>query len=111
MNLSAINDVSFNLSELGETLNKGFHEKMSALFPDTDPRMEALQIQLWRQASPTRKMNMLAQLNASARLLAMSGLRSRFPEAREAELRFQLATLLFGEEIARKVYGESDRAK
>ena len=28
--------------------------------------MEALQIQLWRQASPTRKMHMLAQLNASA---------------------------------------------
>jgi hypothetical protein len=58
--------------------------------------MEALQIQLWRQASPTCKMNMLAQLNASARLLAMIGLRSRYLQASEAELRFKLAVLLLG---------------
>jgi hypothetical protein len=69
--------------------------------------MEALQIRLWRQASPTRKMNMLAQLNESARLLAMAGLRSQFPQASEAELRFHLAGLLLGEDLARKVYGET----
>jgi hypothetical protein len=73
--------------------------------------MEALQIQLWRQASPTRKMNMLAQLNASARLLALTGLRSRYPNANEAELRRKLADLLLGEELARKVYGEISHAK
>jgi len=73
--------------------------------------MEALQIQLWRQASPTRKMNMLAQLNASARLLAMAGLRSRFPDANEAELRFKLAGLLLGEELALKVYRGISHAK
>jgi hypothetical protein len=37
------------------------------LFPDTHPKMEALQIELWRTASLTRKMQMLAQLNQSAR--------------------------------------------
>ena len=84
---------------------------MSVLSPDTHPKMEALQIQLWRQASPTRKMQMLAQLNASARLLAMTGLRSRFPQASEAELRFKLAGLLLGDELARKVFGESGDAK
>ena len=68
--------------------------------------MEALQIELWRMASPTRKMHMLAQLNQSARLLALAGLRSQCPQAGEAELRRRLAGLLFGEEIARKVYGE-----
>ncbi len=84
---------------------------MSALFSDTHPKMEALQIQLWRQASPTRKMNMLAQLNSSARLLALTGLRSRFPNANEAELRFKLAVLLLGDELARKVLGETSHAK
>jgi hypothetical protein len=79
---------------------------MTALYSDTHPKMEALQIQLWRQASPTRKMNMLAQLNASARLLALTGLRSRFPNASEAELRFKMAILLLGEELAQKVYGD-----
>ncbi len=84
---------------------------MSTLYPDTHPKMEALQIQLWRQASPTRKMHMLAQLNAAARLLALSGLRTQFPQASEFELRFKLAGLLLGEELARKVYIETDHAK
>lgn len=84
---------------------------MSVLSSDTHPKMEALQIQLWRQASPTRKMQMVAQLNASARMLAMTGLRSRFPNASEAELRFKLAGLILGDELANKVYGESNHAK
>ena len=84
---------------------------MSALSSDTHPKMEALQIQLWRQASPTRKMHMLAQLNESARTLALMGLRSRYPLANETELRRRLADLLLGEELARKVYGEMSNAK
>jgi hypothetical protein len=56
-------------------------------------------------------MNMLAQLNASARLLAMTGLRSRFQQAGEAELRFKLAVLILGEELARKVCEGGSDAK
>ncbi len=84
---------------------------MSALSADTHPKMEALQIRLWRQASPTRKMQMLAQLNASARLLAMTGLRSQYPQASAEELRRRLAGLILGDELARKVYGEINHAK
>jgi len=84
---------------------------MTALSSDTHPAMEALQIRLWRQATPTQKMNMLAQLNASARLLALTGLRSQYPQATETELRRKLAHLLLGEEMARKVYGEMPDAK
>lgn len=84
---------------------------MSALYSDTHPKMEALQIQLWRQASPARKMQMLAQLNAAARMLALTGLRSQYPKAGETELRRRLAGLLLGDELALKVYGEIGRAK
>lgn len=84
---------------------------MSVLFTDTHPEMEALQIQLWQQASPTRKMNMLAQLNKSAQILALAGLRAQYPHASEAEIRRRLAGLLLGEESARKVYGELGHAK
>ena len=84
---------------------------MSVLYPDTHPKMEALQIQLLRQAGPARKMEMLAQLNASARTLALTGLRSRYPQAGETELRRRLAGLLLGEDLARKVYGEISRAE
>ncbi len=84
---------------------------MTALYSDTHPKMEALQIQLLRQASPTRKMNMLAQLNASAQMLALTGLRAQYPQASEAELRRTLADLLLGKELAHKVYGETSHAK
>lgn len=78
---------------------------MTQLYSDTHPEIEALQIQLWRQASPTEKMNMLAQLNASVRLLALTGLRTKYPNATEKELKRALADLVLGAELARKVYG------
>ncbi len=84
---------------------------MSALYSDTDPKIEALQIELWREASPTKKMHMVAQLNAAVKFLALNGLRSRFPNASGSELHYRLAVLLLGEELARKVYGESDHVK
>ncbi len=73
--------------------------------------MEALQIELWRQASPTRKMQILAQLNTAARLLALAGLRWQYPEAGEEELHRRLADRVLGEDLARKVYGEMQNAK
>ncbi len=82
---------------------------MSALFPDTHPKMEALQIELWRAASPTRKIQMLAQLNQSARLLAITSLRSQYPQAGEAELQRRLAGLLLGEEITQTLYDRWSR--
>lgn len=84
---------------------------MARLYSDTHPKMEALQIQLWRQASHTRKLNMLAQLNSSDRMLALAGLRAQHPQASAAELRRKLADLLLGEELARKVYGETSHAE
>ena len=76
---------------------------MSVLSSDTHPKMEALQIPFWRQASPTRKMHVLAQPNASTRTLALAGLRSRVPWASEVELRRRLAGLILGEELESKV--------
>lgn len=68
--------------------------------------MEALQVQLLRQASPSKKLEMLADLNASAHILALSGLRSRYDQESEAKLKRRLAGLLLGDELASKVYGE-----
>lgn len=84
---------------------------MTAILSDTYPKMDALQNELLRTVSPTRKMQMLAQLNHSARLLALAGLQPVYPQASEAELNRRLAGLLLGEEIACKVYGELPDAK
>jgi len=79
---------------------------MSILDTDTHPKMEALRIQLLRQASPAQKMEMLSGLNASVRMLALIGLRSQYPHASEGELQRRLAGLLLGEKLACKVYGD-----
>ena len=83
---------------------------MSPFYTDTDPKIEALQARLLRTAPPWRKIEMLAGLNGAARALALAGLRKRFPQAGEAELRRRLAGLLLGPDLARKVYGELDHA-
>jgi hypothetical protein len=79
---------------------------MPPYYSDTNPKMEALQVQLLRTAPSWRKMEMLAGLNATARALALAGLRQRYPQAGEAELRRRLADLLLGPELAQKIYGE-----
>lgn len=56
-------------------------------------------------------MNMLAQLNASLRPLALTGLRTRYPQASETELHHKLADLLLVEELAGKVHGENAGAE
>jgi hypothetical protein len=83
---------------------------MTAYYSDTQPAMEALQIHLLHEAPPWRKMEMLAGLNASAKTLALIGLRRQYPNANAEELHRRLAGLLLGEELARKVYGELKNA-
>ncbi|MEJ5198196.1 MAG: hypothetical protein WHX53_04670 [Anaerolineae bacterium] len=78
---------------------------MTRLFPDTSPEAERILIELLRRAPVARKLEMLGQLNATARQLALQGLRARHPEATEAELRRHLADLVLGRELAARVYG------
>ena len=47
---------------------------MTALFPDTEPEAEQVLIELLRRAPVTRKLEMLGQMNAAARQLALAGL-------------------------------------
>jgi hypothetical protein len=83
---------------------------MSALLSDTHSKIEGLHLQLLRDAPPWKKLEMLARLNASGRLLALSGLRQRHPHADENHLRRLLADILLGEELAHKVYGDHQDA-
>jgi len=75
------------------------------LFPDTRPEAEAVLVGLLRQAPPWRKLVMVGQLNQTVRTLALSGLRTRHPEATPKELRRRLADLLLGPDLATQVYG------
>ncbi len=78
---------------------------MSKLFPDTSPEAERVLFELLRQAPAWRKLHMVGEMNQTVRTLTLSGLRSRFPDATEDELRRRLAAALLGPELAERVYG------
>jgi hypothetical protein len=78
---------------------------MRSLFADTQPEAEEVQIELLRQAPPWPKLELVGQLNRTARTLGLSGLRQRYPQASSEELRRRLADLLLGSDLAAQVYG------
>ena len=78
---------------------------MRTLAADTSPAAEEVLIKLWRNASPARKLAMVLSANRTARVLALTGLRERFPDESEAQLQRRLADLWLGPELAAKAYG------
>ena len=74
-------------------------------FSDTSPEIERLQVELMRQTPAWRKLYLVDQMNQTVRLLALSGLRQRHPEAGPKELNRRLADVLLGPELAGRAYG------
>lgn len=72
---------------------------------DTTAEAEDVLLALLRQAPGWRKLALVGQANAAVRLLAEQGLRQRYPQASEAEIRRRLAGLLLGEALATRAYG------
>jgi SOS response regulatory protein OraA/RecX len=52
-----------------------------------------------------KKIDQIFSMIETTRTLAMSGLRSRYPDASEEELKKRLAALVFDRETVMKVYG------
>jgi len=75
------------------------------MLSDTHSKIEAMQLEMSRKAPPWRKAHMLGQMYQTAKQLAMVGLRHRYPEASEADLRLRLAALLLGPELAESAFG------
>ena len=73
------------------------------LSPDTTPEAENLLFELLAKKSPAEKVEMVCQMSATIRTLAMSGLRDRHPAASEAELKVRLAQLLYGDDVAQNI--------
>ena len=72
---------------------------------DTHPEAELILTELLREAPVWRKLQMLGDLNQTANYLALEGLRDKYPNATDSELRRHLADLLLGPELAQKAYG------
>lgn len=81
---------------------------MTALYSDTHPKMEQMQIEIIRRLPLWKKMGIVDGLNETVKTLAISGIKQRHPDASPEQVRRMLAELMLGSELARKVY---DRAR
>jgi hypothetical protein len=78
---------------------------MATLSPDTDPKIERLQIEGLRQMPAWRKLAMVVSMNRLVRALALAGLRERYPDDTPAQRRRRLAGLVLGAELAACAFG------
>jgi len=77
---------------------------MTAFYPDTDPKTEALCLQIIRRMPTWKKMALVDDLHATVKALAVSGIKERYPNITPQEIRRRLAEYMLGAEIADKVY-------
>jgi hypothetical protein len=78
---------------------------------DTTPDIDRRRLAAAWSAPAWRKLWMAAEMSQTTRDLALAGLRSRFPDATEHELRFRLAQLLFGPKTANGICGQEPEEK
>ena len=72
---------------------------------DTNPEAELVLIELIRAMPDWKKMEQVGALIRTARRLATEGLRNRYPDSSEDELRRRLAALVLDRETVIRVYG------
>jgi hypothetical protein len=72
---------------------------------DTDPETERLMIELARATPDWKKIEQVCAMIETTRALAMAGLRGRYPNASEEELKKRLAALVLDRETVIEVYG------
>jgi hypothetical protein len=84
---------------------------VAALAADTPPEIAELRIERLRHMPSWRRLDLLGQLNQTAKLFALSGSRRRHPQATQQELRRRLADLVLGQALAAQVYRPIERVE
>lgn len=72
---------------------------------DTDARQRERYFELLRRLTPAERLRKAADLTQTVRWMAEAGIRQRFPQADETEVRVRLAERLYGREVARRLFG------
>ena len=80
---------------------------MGALYSDTSPKVEQLQVELIRRMPAWKKLALVDDLNETVKAFAITGIKQRHPQAAPERIRRLLADLMLGPELASRVY---DRA-
>jgi hypothetical protein len=70
----------------------------------THPRAHEVQLAVYRRLSPARKVEIAIELSEAVRELAAEGIRRRHPEYDEPTVRKAPIALLYGAEVARRLW-------
>lgn len=73
------------------------------LSADTSEEAEAIMFELLSKKTFAEKWEMVSDMNKTVRLLAFAGLRDKYPDENENQLRIRFAELFYGEEIASRI--------
>ena len=77
----------------------------SAVPADTTPDADAVRFEQYARMAPADKATRVVELTQAACMLALAGLRGRYPGAQEPELLLRLAVLRLGAETVHSAYG------
>ncbi len=71
---------------------------------DTHPRAEKFLVEKLRNFTASEKLNMVKEITIACQKMALVGIRMRYPEANDEELRLRLGALWLDKYIMLKVY-------
>jgi hypothetical protein len=82
---------------------------MATLSEDTSPQAERVLVQLAREMSPRRKLEIASAMSRTLRKLAEAGVRSSHPHASEEKIRKRLGARLLPRHLVVAAYGWDPR--
>ncbi|OGO61979.1 MAG: hypothetical protein A2032_06015 [Chloroflexi bacterium RBG_19FT_COMBO_49_13] len=80
---------------------------MSALYSDTNPKIEQMQIEIIRRMPSWKKFAIVDDLNETVKAFALSGIKQSHPGVSAELIQRMLAERMLGIELANKVYGHA----
>ena len=80
---------------------------MKSQLSDTSPEAARVQLEIYRNMSAERKLELVEDANHTARVLALAGLAHRYPHEPPEVLHRRLFDLVLGPELAERAYGPS----
>jgi hypothetical protein len=72
---------------------------------DTEPYIDKLRVDLLWRMPPGRKLELVGEMTRTVHVMALAGLRQRYPDESPQQHRRRLADLLLGPELAARAYG------
>ena len=75
------------------------------LFADTDPRAEDALVAILREMTPSRKLELMFELNGMLRRLQTAETRKRYPNADDREVFLRVTARRIGLDLVKKAYG------